>query len=245
MTSFYRVGYKGPCLYFLHIPRTSGTYIIDNVRSFLLGDGSVDDLNHTAGGWVFTTGHTGMNPYYQTKSAINTFAVVRNPYEQILSTASFMAKQHDEIFDNDFLEKFINREFASRMKDPLFNGTPNVQTKMLSCRVVGLDGFVMKKRDEPIENITFLESDLQKYSSIEEILGDKTVLCFDNREYIEKWISDTLFSMVGLRMGWFGGGNVNSANRHGITLSAEQKRHIRNTSELDFELYEYSKRISG
>lgn len=245
MTSFYRTDYKGSCLYFLHIPRTSGTYIIDNVRNLLLGDGSDDDLNHTGGGWVFTTGHTGMNPYYQTKSAINTFAVVRNPYEQILSTASFMAKQHDEVFDNDFLEKFINREFAFRMKDPLFNGTPNVQTKMLSCRVVGLDGFVMKKRDEPIKNITFIESDLHKYSSIEEVVGDKSILCFDNREYIEKWISDTMFSMVGLRMGRFGGGKLNSADRRGVALSAEQKRHIRNTSELDFELYEYSKRISG
>jgi hypothetical protein len=101
------------------------------------------------------------------------------------------------------------------------------------------------KNDGQLENITFLESDLNKYSSIKEIVGDKTILCFDNREYIEKWISDTLFSMLGLRMGWFGGGNVNSSDKHGITLSTEQKRHIRNTSELDFELYEYSKRLSG
>jgi hypothetical protein len=245
MTSFYRSGYKGRFLYFLHIPRTSGTYIIDNVRSLLKHSASDDELERAINNCVFTAGHTGTNPYYQDNPSFDTFAIVRNPYEQILSTASYMAKQDGDVFDEEFLEKFLSGEYKTHMKNPLFNGTPNIQTKMLGCRVVELDGFVMRNRDEPYKNSAFMESDLSKYSSIEEIVGDKTILCFDNREYIEKWISDTMFSMVGLRMGRFGGGNVNSADRHGITLSAEQKRHIRNTSELDFELYEYSKRLSG
>ena len=239
MTSFYRVGYKGQCLYFLHIPRTSGTYIVDNIESFLVGAKSKN-----FGVKVFMSGHTGTNPYYQTKRPINTFSIVRNPYEQILSTASYAANGAG-VFDNDFLEKFLSGDYSTRVTNPLFNGTHNIQTKMLACRVVSLGGFVMTTVDQQPENVTLLESDLQKYSSMEEIIGDKTILCFDNREYIEKWVSDTLYSMLGLRIGKFGYGTVNSSDRYGIDFSKEQKRHIRNTYELDFELYEYSKRLSG
>jgi len=244
MTSFYREDYNGTCLYFLHIPRTSGTYIVDNVRSFLTGNDYCTDVSVTNTGRVFIGGHVGTNPFYLNESPFTTFAIVRNPFDQILSTASYAANG-EGVFDNDYLEKFLNGDHLSQVADPFFNGTRNIQTKMLACRVVTLEGFAMITPDEPPVNVTFLESDLNKYSSIEEIVGDKTILCFDNREYIEQWISDTLFSMLGLRMGWFGGGNVNSSDKHGITLSTEQKRHIRNTSELDFELYEYSKRLSG
>jgi len=244
MTSFHRTGYNGHCLYFLHIPRTSGTYIVDNVRSFLLGEGFDDEVSDTDTAKVFISGHVGMNPYYQDEPSFNTFTIVRNPFDQILSTASYAANSAG-VFDNDFLEKFLNGENLSQVANPLFNGTCNIQTKMLSCRVVTLEGFDMITTEQPPVNVTFLESDLNKYSSIEEIVGDKTILCFDNREYIEKWISDTLFSMLGSRMGRFGYDTVNSSNRYGIDFSKEQKRHIRDKYELDFELYEYSKRISG
>lgn len=229
-------------LYFQHIPRTSGSFVVNYiVHNFALPQNNRKLVESAS---AFVAGHYGTNISPQNNLDCKIFSIVRNPYDHIVSRAIYHAIKHHKIIpDRHYVDKFINGEFENIYENPTW-GCSNMQAKFLSCRVVSLDELgVNVSRTPNGSKDVFVLTDLKESTTIEEIIKGKTILCFDKREKIKNWIDDTVLDLWGIVMTGYENNIVNSLGKYDISLSLQQKRIIENNNRLDFDIYEYSKSL--
>jgi hypothetical protein len=118
-------------IYHLHIPRTSGGYTRNIIKS------AIDDRNSVTGHYrtisddsfkqaSFISGHYGTNPC---KFADKTFAILRNPNELTFSYIKYLSLVQGGVqFDEDFLKRYL-------YEDNLRYSVTNVLSKFLTFEV--------------------------------------------------------------------------------------------------------------
>lgn len=196
--------------------------------------------------FMFLSGHYAINPLIENTDKYEVFSVVRDPYEHTLSSAAFTCRESGIEFTEDYLDGYVRGEFDAVYNAPFCSGAANIQTKMLTCRLVNLSGSeITDSYGRPSTNVTFIESDLEQVRSVKDIFDGKNIFTFDDRQRLNMWLGTTIYKMFQFSIGEFSNTIINSAERYGLDLNTEQKRIVRTRNELDFELYEYANEIPG
>lgn len=236
-------------LYHLHIPRTSGTGILYALQNSIktANKNNIVPPNpkmfefvynkENMSNWSVLSGHFAVNPIFENEDELNVFSIIRNPIEQVISTAAYMAMSNRENFTNEYFEKFLYDKTS--FETHLFSSTGNIQTKMLTSRIVNVKNiFGDLVVDE--NAIWFLETDLPK--SENELLFKITnikIFEINSRTQINQWISKNLKDSIDIDFIPIDEEITNSSLKSMFKPSHELIKEVKHRNELDFVLYDY------
>ena len=248
-------------LYHLHIPRTSGTGILYAIHKSFELDRYKKGLdkyenqtpgifefsyNHTTmSEWPTISGHFAINPILHNDSSLETFSVIREPVDHFVSIAAYRAMSSRREFTNEILDKFLDGKYETIFGCKLFSSDGNLQTKMLTCRMVEINAVLDVGDESPGVSIQpngawFVESDLPTgEKELIDRIKDITIFEINERMAVEKYLTYQFKDKFNVEFVGLGLEKMNSSVRAGIKPSPSQKKEILERSKLDVMLYEH------
>lgn len=225
-------------IYHLHVPRTSGTYIKNNVLPHLITGGvehfasnrSYIDTNLIKNS-KFVIGHFGLMPLdYMNDPEV--FCILRDPVERFISDFKYMVNITDR---RGSVEEKLNHllyENQSEMQS-------NVQSKFLSGKTN-----IAKFNIEPARyvhsarNTWFIEDYSKDINTIKRNIDRFNCYTMDNHEAFKIDFNNSLNKNFGFKT-FKHSDKTNESKDVGISLTKEQIDRIYELNSLDMEVYEY------
>lgn len=242
---------KGESLYFLHIPKTSGTKMhydlvecaknplaINSPNVYLPGDFEFVFDPKIAESHNIICGHFGRNPIDLIDNLIS-FSMVREPFEQYLSLAKYAALQQGDTFDENFLDEFLanNNEINSRFEG--MSGCENPQSCFLYSKIAGIEKQVgVDEFDNPIIDISksFFVEKPQSFSQLSQRLENIVIGLTEERGRLVDFINTILIRIFNTSIKT-DDSFVNETPPLSFRLNKRQVMSITSKIELDIELY--------
>ena len=239
---------KNKHLYFLHIPKTSGTKMqsdilaasqsTNKVKVYIPGDFEFVFNPEIADSYNIICGHFARNPI-STISELFTFSMIREPFDQYLSSAKYAAIQSGIDFNEEFLDSFLSNdnEFSTQFEG--MSGCDNPQSCFLFSKIACIEH---KPPTDSYGNLyesryqSFFVEKPKSYSELSERLDGIIIGTAENRSFFVERINRILFSLYGIVMT----NNdliINSTPKPAFKISKKHKSNILEKIELDIELY--------
>lgn len=248
-------------LYHLHIPRTSGTGILYAMHKSFYVDrrnkGIETNRKETPGifefvydhekmgDWPVVSGHFAINPILVNGGSLETFSIVRNPVDHFVSVAAYRAMSSRKEFSNSVLDRFLEGRHETTFGCKLFSSSGNLQAKMLTCRIVGIDETLELTESDKSKfpgsgGAWFVESDFPK-SEKELIDRVSQIKMFQitQREKINNYLKYQFKYKFNVEFLGISPDKTNSSVRNGVTPSPSQEKEILERNSMDLILYEH------
>ena len=237
----------------MHIPRTSGTDVLREAQKAEVRSASaikykpgLDRLSvYVPGeyefifpgkveraGYNFFTGHFAANPLYELEDPI-AFSIMRSPVDQYISTITYQCMMRGEVPTPEFVDRHIDNEFYNMdIHEPLFNGTPNAQSKFMMFRLVEVyDQYTDQFRAVYEEN----QLDVDEVKSF---VSSHIVGSIIRRDRVIDKVNQMLLKHYGTKL------DINTQKENaspplGFELSKQQLQKIREKTQIDEEVYQY------
>ena len=251
-------------LYYLHIPKTSGTGISNAVYQ-TLKQPSNNFVKHNAqpikeeisswGNDVFTydneqmhcldflSGHFAINPLIANNYNLDTFSIIREPVDHFVSLAAYRAMLLNREFNNIFLDDFISGVYDDILCTSIFGSGGNLQTKFLTCRMFDLfenDKILANHWVLSPQTMVFCESDLPKTEK-ELLARIKSINLFEmnQRPLINEYLINVFKNKWNIVFLGLGLEKANTSIRNGLKPSPKQIAEIADRCNLDMIIYDH------
>jgi hypothetical protein len=228
--------------YFLHIPKTSGMkmqYDLLNAAHkcknevkpsvYLPGEFEFVFNPATAKNNEIICGHFGRNPIETVKN-IFSFSMIREPYEQYLSTLKYAASYTKQPFTEDFLDFFLTEGSEMLSQFEGMSGCENPQ----SCFLYSKTSYLALQTAN-YEKVIFVE----KPQSIDDVMNkieNIIIGTVKNRNYFINVLNAYLYDLFQIKID-----NsidiVNPTPKMDFKISKKHKNLIMSKTWLDFEIY--------
>ena len=239
---------KNKHLYFLHIPKTSGTkmqrdilaasQVVNEVKVYIPGDFEFVFNPEIADSYNIICGHFARNPI-DVISGLTTFSMIREPFDQYVSSAKYAAVQSGIDFNEEFLDSFLSNDNEFSTQFDGMSGCENPQSCFLFSKIACIEhqsfmdsyGNLFTSRYQ-----SFFVEKPKSYSELSERLDGIIIGTVENRSFFVERINKILFSLYGIRMT----NNdliINSTPKPAFKISKKHKSNILEKIELDIELY--------
>ena len=217
--------------YFLHIPRTSGESISEEIVGVL-------DEEHEKD---FLRGHLACRPFVFRKNIEFSFSLIREPIDRLLSAYSYTCSKNDDIEALKDKERFL-QTVRGRIETPRpfpgFHGQPNMQCAYLYSEMVFIED-VIGNQDSNNSALCELSLDAQSFEDVlNSIQMNKiSVHTLENREKCISAINGYMFKRYGRKIN----GRVlkNGSSSVGFRLNKTEIDEIHDLNSLDYKLYEH------
>ena len=239
---------KNKHLYFLHIPKTSGTKMqsdifaasqsTNKVKVYIPGDFEFVFNPEIADSYNIICGHFARNPI-STISELSTFSMIREPFDQYLSSAKYAAIQSGIDFSEEFLDSFLSsdNEFSTQFEG--MSGCDNPQSCFLFSKIACIEhkplidsyGNLYESRHQ-----SFFVEKPKSYSELSERLDGIIIGTAENRALFVEKINNILFDLYGIKMS-NNNSVVNGTPKPTFEISKQHKKEINSRIQLDLELY--------
>lgn len=252
-------------LYFLHIPRTSGTDIQQQMLSGLNGHEASEEIRWLGGDdfidngiisifhepvavcsgltdieTILISGHLATNPIVEFPF-VNSFSIIRNPVARLEGVANYLINTEYGWIDSDeeFEEFFFSNDLIWYGNSyPGFNCEPNIQSKYLTGLVVAsrLDDPPPWRPRQMAFNIVGAAQDIRDV--IDVIKTNKiNISSIENRQELLQLMQDSFFSKfnVDISKNKALPNKIKVKNR--FKFSKQREIEIIEENELDFKLY--------
>ena len=239
---------KNKHLYFLHIPKTSGTKMqsdilaasqsTNKVKVYIPGDFEFVFNPEIADSYNIICGHFARNPI-STISELSTFSMIREPFDQYLSSAKYAAIQSGIDFNEEFLDSFLSsdNEFSTQFEG--MSGCDNPQSCFLFSKIACIEhkplidsyGNLYESRHQ-----SFFVEKPKSYSELSERLDGIIIGTAENRALFVERINNILFDLYGIKMS-NNNSVVNGTPKPTFEISKQHKKEINSRIQLDLELY--------
>ncbi len=222
-------------VYYMHVPRTSGTFIVKNLReqkpdsNIVAGHRypiSLDTLEQAD----YIAGHYSNTPV---KFADKTFTIMRDPVERTFSYIKGMASvfySHMPLDDTFtlFLNNEITKKNISNQHSKFFSGFLNLEK---------YNRYVHNQREMILKGWNLVDYKTNAQDVIEHLSNNNIqVLQYSDPELYSK-----VFSILDMIMPDDVVTHVNSSQKISQELYDKYKSQIEDINQLDIELYEYFK----
>lgn len=240
-------------LYFLHIPRTSGTSIGNAlVKTFSAGMQEVsngmtptdaDPDIYSAENFMncnYISGHYAKNPIVYTDGELDIFSIIREPVDHFVSVAAYAARNGNEEMSDYFMDEFLYGHVTPFGANELFSNSGNLQSKMLFCRIATADGSVVAVEDSQVvkqSNVVFIESDMPDEQGIKEQIAQMNLFLLSDRKNAIEWLRRNIYANYGLHLDESIHNIVNPTNRKGFTPDPSHVKEIIRRTEIDQYVY--------
>ncbi len=225
-------------IYHLHIPRTSGIYISQNIVPFLISN----KIEHFASNRShidvekiktskFVSGHFGLMPldYMQNPEV---FAIVRDPVERFISYFNYttgLIKTQSEAYQK--LDYWLYGEQA-----PIQS---NSQSKFLTGYMnVNKFNEGVTQFQKAVYNNWFIENFSLDINSIKANIDQFNVFTMDNHDSFINILNKKLYSEFGFKT-FKHNDKYNSSTDIGIKFSKSHIEKIKELNKVDMEMYDY------
>ncbi len=242
---------KSKTLYFLHIPKTSGMKMQQDLVECAKNTNAINTPNvYLPGEFEFVfdpfiakshniiCGHFGRNPI-DTVDNLITFSMIREPFEQYLSLAKYSALQNGVTFDSNFLDTFLNNNNEINSRFEGMSGCENPQSCFLYSKIACIEGQVgVDDFGNPITDITrnFFVEKPKSYTDLRERLEGIMIGTTENRNQFVESINKILMELFNISIN-INSSVVNKTPTPSFSLNKKQIAAITNKIELDVELY--------
>lgn len=229
-------------IYHLHIPRTSGIYIKNNVLPHLLSGGvehfvsnrteiKVDKLKKSK----FVGGHFGLMPLdYMDNPSV--FCLLRDPVERFISNFKYILKMTNSIIDPyEEFDIWLNGEQSTVQS--------NVQSKFLTGKM-NLSKFNQRPTIfmNSLRNNWFIEDYALDIKVIKNNINFFNCYTMDNHNQFKKDLNEELykqFNFITFKRDY----KSNESPKLNINITKKQIDKIKELNYLDIEVYEYVRKI--
>ena len=239
---------KNKHLYFLHIPKTSGTKMqsdilaasqsTNKVKVYIPGDFEFVFNPEIADSYNIICGHFARNPI-STISELSTFSMIREPFDQYLSSAKYAAIQSGIDFNEEFLDSFLSsdNEFSTQFEG--MSGCDNPQSCFLFSKIACIEheplidsyGNLYESRHQ-----SFFVEKPKSYSELSERLDGIIIGTVENRVLFVERINNILFDLYGIKIS-NNNSVVNGTPKPTFEISKQHTKEINSRIQLDLELY--------
>lgn len=250
---------QNKCLYFLHIPKTSGMKmqyeLLDAARNpdsknlakvysqdvnrkvYLPGEFEFVFDPEIANSYNIICGHFARNPIDVIDGLI-TFSMVREPFAQYLSLAKYAAHQSSVEFNEEYLDLFLSNDNEINTRFEGMTGCDNPQSCFLYSKISSMEQLVGDDFGNLIfseEKSFFLEKP-KSYQDVENRINGIIIGTLEKRNLLIEKINLILKNLFGIQI---------KSNQEIINGTPEpkfkiSKRHaeiIKSKTEIDLELY--------
>lgn len=224
-------------IYFLHIPRTAGTYLTHNVRPHLISGGvehftsnrseiDIEKIKRCE----YVSGHFGLMPYKLMNNPM-VFSVVRNPVDLFISyfryTTGFI-RTKKQIEDKKESWLYGNQSLnQSNLQSKFLTGTTNI------------DRFNAEHGQQTsVNNIWFLEDYSINPNDVKLNINKFNVYSFENRDKFIMDFNNVLNQTFGFTSFKYND-KINTSHELGINFSKEEIKRIEELNSVDMEIYDY------
>ena len=225
-------------MYHLHVPRTSGTYVKNNVLPHLITGGvehfasnrSQIDLEQIKNS-KFVIGHFGLMPIdYMTD--VDVFCILRDPVERFISDFKYTSKITER---NGTAEEKLNHLLYENQSDL----QSNIQSKFLSGRI-NVDKFNLDpaRYIHSSRNGWFIENYSKDINVIKRNIDKINCYTMDNHSRFKSDFNKSLNKNFGFTT-FKHDDKANQSQDVGISLTKSQISRIEDLNRLDMEVYEY------
>lgn len=239
-------------IYHLHIPRTSGTNILDAVseaaenqppdaRQALLiypaGNFEVLFDAQKVSKYSFISGHFATNPMVQLKDLV-VFSLVREPISQYISCAAYRCTSTDREFTHDELERYVLGYYDVPNSFPGFSGFPNSQSHFLSAELARLDEF--NEMYHSNEQSSFFFGSPKSLEDVKPYVDEMLIGTLENRGLLLEKVNIIMNQEFGVAVK-NDKRKVNNNPDIGFKVSRRVLKLIEEKTWLDLEVYNYVK----
>jgi hypothetical protein len=251
---------KNKHLYFLHIPKTSGTKMQYELlgaakRAFPVNGTESGSFNvagnvYIPGDFEFVfdpeianthnviCGHFARNPI-DAIEGLTTFSIIREPFSQFLSLAKYAAHQSEVEFTEEFLELFLLNDNDLGTNFEGMSGCDNPQSCFLYSKISsierfsGIDEFGNSVFSE--KKTIFIEKP-KSYMDLEEKIDGIIIGVLEKRNLLVEKINPILERNFGMHID-INSKIVNNTPELKFKISNRHKNIINEKTEIDNELY--------
>jgi len=247
---------KNKHLYFLHIPKTSGTKMqhdilaasksINKAKVYIPGDFEFVFNPEIANSYNIICGHFARNPI-DVINGLTTFSMIREPFDQYLSLAKYAAAQSGVKFSEEFLDLFLSNDNEFNTQFEGMSGCDNPQSCFLFSKIACIE------HQSPVDSYGNLpESKYQSffvekptsYSELSERLDGIMIGTTENRALLVERVNNILFNLYGIKMA-HSNSVINSTPKPTFKISKKHKSKILEKTEIDIELYTKIKELEN
>jgi hypothetical protein len=232
-------------IYHNHVPRTSGTDILYELQRAVRDSHGAATLyvpgvleffydKQKTESFDIITGHFASNPIRELDN-VTIFSLVRNPFDQYISTAAYRFLTDNVEMTSHDLDRFIGGEFDTFGAFQGFSGCDNPQSKFLAAKLVHM-------YDESGNDMYSFVDEPRCLSDVRQFIDNCIVGTLENRNLVIERLNAVLLKKFGVKINT----NTNRTNTTvplKFTISASQKKKIAEKLELDEQVYEYVRAI--
>ncbi len=236
----------GTSIYHNHVPRTSGTDILYELQRAVRASHGAATLyvpgvleffydKQKTESFDIITGHFASNPVRELDS-VTVFSLVRNPFDQYISTAAYRFFTDNVEMTSHDLDRFIDGEFDTFGAFQGFSGCDSPQSKFLAAKLVHM---LDEKTDSDMYSFV---DEPQCLDDVRPFIDNSIVGTLENRSLVIERLNAVLLKKFGIKINT----NINRTNTTvplKFTVSSSQKKKIAEKLELDEQVYEYVKTI--
>jgi len=183
-------------------------------------------------------GHFARNPISIIDELI-TFSLIREPFEQYLSTAKYAAMQSGVNFTEEFLDLFLSRDNEVNTQFEGMSGCDNPQSCFLFSKIACIEhepyldlyGNLVEARYQ-----SFFVEKPKSYLELSERLDGIIIGTVENRTLFVERINNILFDLYGIKIS-NNNSVVNETPKPTFQISKQHKKEINSRIQLDLELY--------
>lgn len=226
-------------IYHLHIPRTSGVYIRNNVVPDLMSKGiehfasnrTKIDVNQISKS-KFVIGHFGRMPLKYMDSP-KVFCLLRDPVERYISyfkyNTGFIT---DQSRAEENLDQWLHKEqskIQGNLQSKFLTGSTNID---LFNSYIGVSG------DAFIDNIWHLENYSLDIDKIKESISNINIYTMENYDKFKFDFSEEVKKQFGFNAFKYND-KSNESPRIKVKIDESHKKIIKSLNEIDCEIYDY------
>ena len=210
----------------------------NKVKVYIPGDFEFVFNPEIADSYNIICGHFARNPI-STISELSTFSMIREPFDQYLSSAKYAAIQSGIDFNEEFLDSFLSsdNEFSTQFEG--MSGCDNPQSCFLFSKIACIEhkplidsyGNLYESRHQ-----SFFVEKPKSYSELSERLDGIIIGTAENRALFVERINNILFDLYGIKMS-NNNSVVNGTPKPTFEISKQHKKEINSRIQLDLELY--------
>lgn len=237
-------------VYFLHIPRTSGTYISNNVLPHLISAGIPHFVSNRTPLYVdqvknsqYVSGHFGTLPI-ELMDNPTVYSIVRDPVERYISYFKYttgLIRSKSEIYKK--LDSWLygdKVETNSNMQSKFLTGKINYE--QFNKEVVQNIDLDHNLRISPVSNGWYLENYSLDFKDIKNNIDKINIYTLNNHDSFRKDFNEELKKQFNFTTFKYTDKHNESFNI-GLDLTKKQLNRIEELNLIDMEMYEYVRKI--